>query len=527
MFSVFLAWRFYGSTLYQNDDLSHWALVARHLLRYNAFPDQNAAHVFFQSYPLGAAAFIYYICRTTANTEGMYLIAQNLLFGLFYLPAFAHIHASRRRIGAPIALAVFLFLFNYARSMIDLRVDLLLAFLAFGTSASIIYYRRDPKKALICALPGIMAVVFLKSSGIFFAVIEIILLVCIARLRGCSRRTALLMGFAATCGMLLAWLGWMLHIRFSFTAALDTKHAISLSAWAAEAASKNSEVLLAITRGFLKKLLAFSSAQRLACIFILGCIFLLAYKHFAAKNKQSGALLLCTLIVPAVIYAIWLLMLYLMYIFSMPELEATALAGFSRYNSTGLAYSMGLAAIALFISIGEKHSPALLPVRLLQAGSAILCCIAALALGLPESITGLHLERSEAYVPERAVLMQARKDFSLPDGGHYAFFCFDEDLSVGPYHEYYRIKYEFETADIIMLAENPENPGVFLAGTRENNHITESLQDDLTTIFDTCDALLVLDPSETFEAQLNRCLDSRSAGIPVLYAYTSTAPESL
>lgn len=59
VFIAFLVWRFYFCPLESNDDISHWALVARHLLRYDSFPDKTATYVFFQSYPLGMASFIY------------------------------------------------------------------------------------------------------------------------------------------------------------------------------------------------------------------------------------------------------------------------------------------------------------------------------------------------------------------------------------------------------------------------------------------------------------------------------------
>lgn len=59
-FLLICALRFHGQLYTENDSVSHWGLVAQYLFRYDAFPDSGVEYVFFQSYPLGTACFIYF-----------------------------------------------------------------------------------------------------------------------------------------------------------------------------------------------------------------------------------------------------------------------------------------------------------------------------------------------------------------------------------------------------------------------------------------------------------------------------------
>lgn len=142
--------------------------MARYLLEHDAFPDRSTELVFFQSYPLGSASFLYSVCRAVANREGLYFAAQGFLMGLAFLPLLAHIRQNRGFL-APVAAGLFVYLFKYNHELATLQVDWLLAFLAIGAAASAAACGRGLREMLTAALPACVAMVYVKNSGLFFA----------------------------------------------------------------------------------------------------------------------------------------------------------------------------------------------------------------------------------------------------------------------------------------------------------------------------------------------------------------------
>lgn len=519
IFIAFLVWRFYFCPLYRNDDISHWGLVARHLLKCDAFPDKDTGYVFFQSYPLGAASFIYYIGKTIANTEGIYLVAQELLQGLLFLPVLAHIRENRRQCYCA-ATALFLLLFSYFRNMVNLQVDLLLAFFGIGMAASTIHYRDNFKKALPIALLGMIAVVYVKNSGLFFAFATALLLGYAAH-RCTKKRSAVWLTVLLTLGAaVIAYLLWVLHIRISYPAALDTKHAVSLSAYAAQAESKGFSVIAQICAVYLRTLFSPSFPQACVLAFMAGCAGMMVYglKKLPAADfsmkKLGGCLGICI-----GVYALWAVMVLGMYIFSMPTDEALGAASFYRYNGTGTGYMMGLTGILFFNLMSRRNARALPGMRLLQIASlafvlcfAVMCCMD--LTGVP--FAGRIFERNTSLSMPRKGLVAAHAEYALPQEGTYLVYCRGDDPSIGPFNEYYHVKYEFETTNIHMIAEKD---GLYLAGTREVQDYYTDIIPFLREVIDQCDAMLVMDESPAFQAQLSAFLESYEGDTPVIYTY--------
>lgn len=518
-FIIFLVWRFYFCPLRTNDDVSHWALVSRHLLRHNCFPDKNATYVFFQSYPLGSSAFIYYVCKTIANNEGMYLVAFNFLLAPLFLPVFSLISPKCKRSCYPIALACFIFLFHFFRAMISLQVDHLLAFFGIGMIASIAYYRDNFKHALLTAIPGILAVVYVKNSGMFFALMSVLCLAWNANRHHAKRSTVFKIILLGMLGFIGAYLLWILHIRLSFPAALETKHAISISAYAEEVGRKGGAISLQILKALITKLLGFSRDQLLTLIFTLGCAGTIAYACFVSPacqgkfRKYWRALLFC-----ASAYGIWIIMLYGMYLFSMPEEEALMAASFWRYNGTGCTYLMGLTAIVFFLFWGRGYRPSPKLFSVLPVLSILYLAATIIAYPFPQAqdlISAMNRPTSLSNI--RRQIKTAREEYQLKDSDKLLVFCNPSDGKFGAYMNYlYHIKYEFETSDILMIAEKD---GVFLAGSVDNKDYYTDITPFLEKALYERDALLVMDPSDTFEAQLGSFLESHSGNIDIIHSY--------
>ena len=75
LFSVVLFAAMYGKEISGYDDFSHWALIVKQMLEDGRYPNFENM-IIFQSYPPGAAVWIYGVCRFLGGSDGMMLTAQ-------------------------------------------------------------------------------------------------------------------------------------------------------------------------------------------------------------------------------------------------------------------------------------------------------------------------------------------------------------------------------------------------------------------------------------------------------------------
>ena len=516
LFVGFLVWRFYPCPLQRNDDLSHWGLVARHLLRADRFPRSGDDFIYFQSYPLGAACFIYYIGKATVNTEGIYLVAQNLLLGLLYLPMFSLIH-KRQRVFYPIAAALFFLLFHFFRFMINLQVDLVLSFFGIGTAAAIARYRDDFRKAMFAALPAMIAVVYVKNSGFFFSAVSAFLLYRVAR-RAKLRRPACA-ALAAFALSVLAFSLWSAHLRLHFPSATGTKHAVSLSAYASQFLSKGFPLIATIAARYLRALFPHFLYQYTALAFMVsaGALMLLGARGLPETDRRQVRR---ELALAVAVYFCWYVMVFLMYVFSMPEDEVLRLASFYRYDGTGLALMMGMTAISLFDLLQRTDA-----FRALLRWVSRLCPVfIAAIIALTAWPGGVRLnrmfERTVRTVPLRATLQDARETIGLEDGSRFIVFWKSGNADTEyAFYAYYSIKYEFETDDILMIATDPDDPDKYYYSCNREWLPLEDIAGSVAESIDDCDAFLILKESPGFEAEIEPFLTDYDGDTPVYRAF--------
>ena len=516
VFCAYLGWRYYPCVLWSNDDLSHWGLVARLLLRYDRFPNGGDSAVFFQSYPLGSACFIYYVCKTLGNVEGLYLAAQNFLLGALFLPVFGCAE-KHRRLGDAIALGAFALLFHLFRDMGDLKVDLCLAFFGIGITACIACNSRDLKRALICALPGIAAVVFIKNSGLFFALLGAAGLMRAVRAGKEPRKRQWGVFFLALGVAAGAYLLWMAHIRWRFPSALETKHAVSLAAYASEFRAKR-DIIFQIVGAVLHALLKIGGTQLKALALGVCCAGFVLAAHAKEADLRGGIRRAARRAgVCAGVYAVWLVLVVLMYIFSMPEVEALLAAGFSRYNGTGIALAMGLAVVFLLRDL-EGLALRTRALKLAAASAALACAAFYLFGAFAPPLREFHsFKRHTELSPARAALEEARA--SVPDGGRYLFYVStpetdysavtDDPLSFlyDAHWQYYLIKYTVESNDLL-----------FIVGSMDGFSTTRDCRAFIEENIEACDAFLILDPvSGAFAKQSAAFFEDYRGHTPVLH----------
>lgn len=390
--------------------------------------------------------------------------------------------------------------------------------LGFGIIAAIAVHRNDLKQALIAGVPGMIAVVYVKNSGMFFALAAALCLAATAYRRRKRRSDAwiaggtCIAGGACIAGFVLAYLLWILHIRLCYADALSTKHAISLSAYAAQAASKGMHTILQILKSFLQEALSVTTARLYVLAFMAAATVLLLANSRGGVRQRLRALAACV-----GVYLLWRLMMCFMCIFSMPEREASVVASFYRYSSTGQAYMMGLTCILLLSQFGAQDLARPRLLAWLRAASCALFAGIVLVYALPgHPLMRRTAERDTEYTPIRQKLIAAHRQYDLPDGGNYLVFCHEADLEVGPYNQFYHVKYEFETANIRMIAENE---GQYLAGISWDLERFDEPTGYLSRNLEGRDALLVLDACPDFEAALSAYLEAHPCDTPIIYVY--------
>lgn len=539
-FLIFLVWRFYFCPLWHSDDISHWGLVARHLLRYDRFPSAGDDYVFFQNYPLGAACFIYYVGRITENSEGVYLIAQNFLLGALYLPMFSLIR-KRRNVLYPLCAAFFFLLFHYFRHVVGLQVDALLGFFSIGMAAAIVRYRNDLRRALTAVLPAMAAVIYIKNSGLFFALLAAAMLMRASRRRDVRRRAWL--GFALIAVTACAFLLWELYTKLAFPNALATKHAVSLAAYARQGMSKSPSVIAQIALRQLRSMFSFHAEKRLAMLVLPLCAILLFYASRMLADPRRRQIR-ADFFRAVGVYLVWYLLVFLMYVFSMPSSEALLLGGMYRYNGTGLTCLMGMTAILLFELFQEAD-----PLPGFTRWVSRLCPLfIAGMIALTAWPGGARLdevfERNTRPSDFRAALQQLRADGTIADGSQILGYWTSMVSNDTADFAYYAIKYEFETDDILLIASDDHYPGLYIVGARQGKvqpeDVLESASSDaslpslvglthgvhvclpladvsnfVAKNIDAADAFLILGDSEDFEARIAPVLDSYDGNTPV------------
>lgn len=520
----YLIYRLWHCHLYLPDDLAHWGVVAKYLLANDALPDASAAAVTFSSYPTGSAVFIYYICRTLTSFEGIWMIAQSMLMFLLFLPVLAHVRENAKRV-LPLIPAAFLVLFKFDRPMTTLCVDWLLSFLFFGATAAILYYKNDLPRALLIAVPAAIAAVYIKSSGFFFAAC-IALTVCLA----CrpKRRGAIV--FAAILGSAVAaYLLWTLHISLSYPAALESKHAVSLSAYAEELASKSGGLILLILKKMILTWLRPSDSQiftLLGVILAFVCIQLADRGNPRLNSLRRSMLKLFGFSFAA--YAMWFIMLFAMYVFSMPEGEARSLAAYPRYNSTGLSFVLGMSLIALlrFFSDGrlnlargwQKHICAAMGILSLAAAPLLM-------LDMPEfTLYPFYYDLAQHDAGEteyRTLPKSLLESGKIAEGGKYLICCGTLDDSDYILETYYNSRFELDTADLTILARltDSESDTPWLAKSLNHRVDFASPADYLAEHMDAFDAVLIYREDAEFDSALDSFLKTYSGSTPIIPVY--------
>lgn len=525
VFAAWLVWRFYGCYLSYSDDMAHWGIVARYLVEENAFPNAMASMIEFQTYPLGSAAFIYYIVHALKNSEGLYILAQHLLMGINFLPMLAFIKGNKRFL-YPLLPIVYIVLFLRINvvSVAGLQVDWLLAFMGFGVIASVMYHRDNVKKALIAAVPMMLALVYIKSSGVFFSVCGLIALMFVAGKNGFGwkRVAGIAIGGAAALG--IAYLLWTLHVKLAFPQGFSSKHAVSLTAYVAELSEKGVAVAGTIIRKMAMFLIKPGGHQLTAGLIYMAVTAVLAAGCFLLDGQRKYLRrVMGSMVAVSAVHFLWYVLLLLMYLFSMPAWEAVDLASIDRYTSTSLTCMMMLGCGVFFAFFGREDLQLSKAVRVLYCCTMAIAVIAVIII-LPRTSIVEKLNVSEdELVPARQRLQSARQGLALEENSNVLVFC-DGNVpeEKRPYYRTRRyVRYELYTNHITLLSTD--------IGGEVDDYVEitwaegiKTLEDPMQYVrehIDAFDAFILLDCDEVFDRDMQEFLREYDGAVPVYRTY--------
>lgn len=400
-----------GARVVQYDDFSHWALIARTILLRDALPTFRDTALSFLNYPPGSACWIYFFCRLCGSEgEGMMLFAQSLMMLACLLPLF--LVARRHPVWTVLlaaAVAAYAFL-SQESQLLTLYVDQLMPLVAAAGMLLALTSARDSRRAALLALPFSVYAYLVKNSGILFALLISLLLAGIALWNRRQDRPPARRDWRCIAGVCLAPVAvlyvWNRHTTMVFENASATKHAMRpgqlLSTFAEKTAAEISDICAAYLSA-----LGGAAVLPLACLALMGlCVLAVSLRRRSLYRPGLSAL--CG---AAVVSAVYLAGLLMMYLFSMPTGEAMILASLERYLGTLNLWLILITAAVMLASL--KACPSQGRTRFFQAGVAGLSAAALLFFsGFPEA-TVLHHRQLYAQ-SNRAKIDAALAEHDVP-----------------------------------------------------------------------------------------------------------------
>ncbi|MFC7786060.1 hypothetical protein ACFQWC_16310 [Rossellomorea sp. GCM10028870] len=332
-------------TLFLNyDDFSHWGLVVKEIVRLDGLPDASTL-VTFQNYPPGSAVFIYYFLNLLGFHESLALMAQGFMTMAGFTVLF--LISSWKKPWAvilPWVISFTLLLVN-AKIFYSLLVDIILGSVALAVPLIAYYYRKDWKRLLLVNLPIVILLILLKDSGKIFLLFNGIAMLGIliaSHREGIEKRIDKVIPYASLVLLLVlplvVSLLWHTYTLQAYSESYgDNKFAITEDKL--NDIQKSEEFLAGFDGMMLDAALNPLSSPHVMALLVVNLIallFIVRMKRNTPNELVSSFLLL------NLFYVLYMCSLYYMYVYLMPENEASRLAGFNRYQSTITVYVGGM-----------------------------------------------------------------------------------------------------------------------------------------------------------------------------------------
>ena len=428
-----------GKLFAHYDNFSHWAIVVRHMLEVNHFPNFESSLIQFQEYPLGSSSYIYYFAGMISKSESIQMLAQTYMIVAALLPLFSFL--AKRSIKFDLVYIAFVnFVLTYNIKPGDLLVDTLLP--AVGVCALLFAKKHCIYEncklhfwLLSCYL---IQLIQIKNSGLFF--VAAVIAVCIKQIISRPNR---LNNLCSVVFSFLTLVIWQKHCKYVFPTAATSKHAMTVENYKSVFGDKTAEDIKTICAGMAR--VSFTSRDILALLGIavmIGCCVWFFNKDDWKDYKNC---FLFTLI----FYVCYQLGTLGMYLFSMPGGEATSLASSDRYLKTIIIAIFMLYIVFAFKSFSNSSIKE--SIKTLTGGILIVCIISL------SFISQGKLEFAPATVKnneERIWIEKNRDNYAIPKHDSYCVLIPYDD----GYFTEYLLMYIFQSRDVSSaVVDDPDD----------------------------------------------------------------------
>ena len=439
----------YGIKFTAYDDFSHWGTVVRLLVTKNRFPSFEDSVIYFDSYPLGSASLIYYFSKITGiRSEWFYIWVQQIATVCFAGSLFVFCKKKSLLEHLSCAVAVFCILFckNGVNINSEILVDTLLSVSGIAGIAVCLFYRGNINEKLFVLIPINIFSVTVKNSGVFFA--AIITVYYIYRVAELGKLKTLLspINIMSLLSPFIVIFLWKKHVAFAFSEGMSAKHSMSIENYSKIFSEKTPELISQISDSFLKKVFSLNNTFFIILIVLLAAVIIL--KVLKIKTSLCGE----TTVLIVGSYLFYQLGNYFMYIFSMPNSEASNLASYERYHTTVLTFAAGI----LWIFMAEFYHSLGISLSYVKLKAAVLNTVYIIAVScvIWSVLTpSLNYFKKVAYTgSDRQILDSVFERYAanIPAGESYAVI-WEFDRSG---YRYFAARYVFNTGKIVPINSN-------------------------------------------------------------------------
>jgi hypothetical protein len=327
----------------------------------NGLPDDTTM-VTFRNYPPGTATFIYFVIKIIGYSESRALMAQGFLLvaNLPVLLVFCKWKNPIYTIASMISSVSLLWIIG--GNIYNLPVDTILGLVALSIAIICYYYKDDWRSMVLVTTPILIMLLLIKDSGklfLFFNIVLIILFIYQSYFKGKKVQGKQLKILAYVLISVL-----LIPLTFNFLWGKYTEKAYPNNSYESNKFAITADKVTEIAKSeeFKENLgpnlieaATNPDSNNFKCILLLnGLSFFLLLLMYLRERQLSKLLLSTTLFVNAV-YICYILSLYFMYLFLMPEKEAVRLASFERYQSTMVIYFAGMLMTVILYELSKSH----------------------------------------------------------------------------------------------------------------------------------------------------------------------------
>ncbi|MFK3937488.1 hypothetical protein ACI2JA_08220 [Alkalihalobacillus sp. NPDC078783] len=330
---------------FQYDHFSHWGLVVKEMERIGGLPDYSTM-VGFTNYPPGSALFLFLFVHIVGFSEPIAFIGHVFMMSAFLCVPFVFV-SWKQPIALLSLLGITVAIHSSAKhNFFELLVDPLLGYIAAASVFAFLLYQKDRRSFLITFVPFTSLLVLTKDSGkLFFVSILIYILMYVLLEKKGSRRdwfkkkSLVVIGLVVGVTPFILDFLWKRYVDKAYPAnEVVNKFAMNRNTFLNP--SKTPEFVEAFLPKMGTALIKWDLVNTRVLLSSFIAVLLVVIVIWFLKKKPPTSLLK-TIAFSVGFLGFYVIMLFTMYFFLMPEAEAIRLAGFNRYMNS----------VVLFISL--------------------------------------------------------------------------------------------------------------------------------------------------------------------------------